>query len=90
MPACAIRYRLDGSGPATYLVDCEGEYRIYARGALGGAVSQAQLLGLLASRGCRWVPASGELPLPRREAPRPEEMVVPFVGAAAVEVTAPV
>jgi len=61
MPACAIRYRLDGPGPATYLIDCDGEYRLYARGSLGAAITRPQLLGELASRGCRWVPASGEV-----------------------------
>jgi hypothetical protein len=89
MPACAVRYRLDGSGPATYLVDCEGEYRIYTRGALGGAMSQPQLLGLLASSGCRWVPATGVLPVPRSDVPQADDLLVPYVGAGGVEATAP-
>ena len=63
MPACAIRYRLDGPGPAAFLVDCDGELRVYARGALGGIMPTSRLLALLAERGCRWVPASGAIEL---------------------------
>lgn len=63
MTSCTIRYRLDGPGPAAYLVECGDEYRIYARGVLGGTISATHLLGLVASRGSRWVPASGEIPL---------------------------
>lgn len=63
MPACAIRYRLDGPGPAAFLVDCDGEFHVYARGSLGGAMPTGRLLALLAERGCRWVPAAGEVVL---------------------------
>jgi len=59
--ACAIRYRLDGPGPAAFLVDCDGELRVYARGNLGGVMPRGQLLAHLAARGCRWVPASGSV-----------------------------
>ena len=63
MTACAIRYRLDGPGPATYLVDCDGQLRVYARGVLGGVMPASRLLAVLADRGCRWVPATGEIAL---------------------------
>jgi len=61
MPACAIRYRLDGSGPATYLVDCDGELRVYARGVLGGSMPRPRVSALLAEPGSRWVPATGDV-----------------------------
>jgi hypothetical protein len=63
MTACAIRYRLDGPGPAAFLVDCEGQLRVYARGVLGGIMPRTRLLALLAERGCRWVPTSGAIDL---------------------------
>lgn len=58
---CTIRFRLDGPGPAAFLVDCGGELRVYARGGLGGVMPRGRLLALLAERGCRWVPASGSV-----------------------------
>ena len=61
MTACAIRYRLDGPGPAAFLVECEGELRVYARGTLGGAMPQSRVAAFLAERGCRWIPAGGEI-----------------------------
>ena len=61
MTACAIRYRLDGPGPATFLVDCDGELSVYARGVLGGVMPASRVLATLADRGCRWVPASGQV-----------------------------
>ncbi len=67
MTACAIRYRLDGPGPATFLVDCDGELRVYARGLLGGVMPAGRVLATLADRGCRWVPASGTVLLDRGE-----------------------
>jgi hypothetical protein len=69
MTACAIHYRLDGPGPAAFLVDCEGQLRVYARGVLGGVMPRSSLLAVLADRGCQWVPASGavELDLPDDE-----------------------
>ena len=87
MPACTIRYRLDGPGPAAYLVDCDGQYHVYARGALGGAIPQPQLLGLLASRGCRWVPASGEILLKQPET-MAESLPPPTIDFAAGEMSA--
>ena len=88
MTACAIRYRLDGPGPATYLVDCEGQLRVYARGTLGGVMPASRLLAVLADRGCRWVPASGsvELAEPAEVAPERQEMpdhLLPAPGGAA-------
>jgi hypothetical protein len=63
MTACAIRYRLDGPGPAAFLVDCNGHLRVYARGVLGGVMPTSRLMALLAERGCRWVPDSGRVVL---------------------------
>ena len=59
MTACAIRYRLDGPGPATYLVDCDGQLRVYARGVLGVVMPASRLLAVLDDRGFLWVPVSG-------------------------------
>lgn len=61
MTACAIRYRLDGPGPATFLVDCDGVLRVYTRGELGGVMPAGRVLATVADRGCRWVPASGRV-----------------------------
>lgn len=65
--SCAIRYRLDASGPATFLVDCDddgdGELRVYARGELGASVPRPRVSALLAEPGSRWVPASGDIVL---------------------------
>ncbi len=63
MPACAIRYRLDGPGPATYLVECEGMYHLFTRGGLGAALPAHRLPLLLNSRAQHWVPASGDINL---------------------------
>ena len=89
MTACAIRYRLDGPGPAAFLVDCDGELRVYARGVLGGIMPHSRLLALLAERGCRWVPASGAIELelgdePDASSPEmpPHLAVDPALGAA--------
>jgi hypothetical protein len=92
MTACAIRYRLDGPGPAAFLVDCEGELRVYARGVLGGSMPRNRLLALLAERGCRWVPAGGSVevnlePLPARtEDARPfPTLVTPLFDTASID-----
>ncbi len=61
MPACAIRYRLEGPGPAALLVDCGGQLRIYTQGVLGGTMPRTRLLAILAERGCRWERAAGEV-----------------------------
>ncbi len=63
MTPCAIRYRLDGPGPATFLVECPGELRVYAKVALGAAVPRSRVLASLASRGVHWIPAAGEIEL---------------------------
>ena len=68
MTACAIRYRLDGAGPAAFLVECEGRFHFYTRGELGAAVATEQVRSLLANRFPRWVPAIGDLAL---DGPRP-------------------
>lgn len=94
MPACAIRYRLDGAGPAAYLVECEGRFHLYARGAVGAVVPPERLRGLLATPGPRWVPATGVLaldqplpdapsdPEPGRAAPPPTMATYPTFDAA--------
>ncbi len=69
MTACAIRYRLDSSGPATFLVDCDGQLRIFTRGSLGGVVPRSLLLALLADSGCRWVPGQGTVEVEATELP---------------------
>jgi len=74
MTACAIRYRLDGPGPAALLVDCEGQLRIYTQGVLGGTMPRARLLAILAERGCRWIPASGEVDV---DLPGETNLIVP-------------
>lgn len=76
MTACAIRYRLDGPGPATFLVDCDGVLRVYARGVLGGVMPAGRVLATVADRGCRWVPASGRVLLD------PEETVAEWLADA--------
>jgi len=77
MPACAIRYRLEGPGPAALLVDCGGQLHIYTQGVLGGTMPRSRLLAILAERGCRWVSAGGEvdvdLPADLRSTPRVAE-----------------
>ena len=72
MTACAIRYRLDGPGPAAFLVECDGELRVYARGALGAALPSERLLALLADRGSRWLPDSGSVEIPDPLLPTPD------------------
>lgn len=87
MTACAIRYRLEGPGPAAMLVDCGGQLRIYTRGVLGGTMPQSRLLAILAERGCRWVPASGTV-----DVDVPEEAVPPLLppsGRFGAEAAAP-
>ena len=79
MPACAIRYRLDGSGPVTYLVDCDGSYHLYTRGTLGEPLSAGQIAALRAGR--RWVPAVGELVVGR---PATDRFPLPMIPTSAV------
>lgn len=71
MPACAIRYRLEGPGPAALLVDCDGQLRIYTQGVLGGTMPRGRLLAILAERGCRWIPATGQVDVDFSEEARP-------------------
>jgi hypothetical protein len=81
---CAIRYRLDGPGPAAFIVECDGRYHLYTRGALGAALPDYSLTAMLGARGYRWVPASGDLimePDRRRSAPR-SEFPLPLVPTA--------
>ena len=59
--ACSIRYRLDAAGPAVYVVECDGRYHFYSRGALGNPLPVDELPALLAGRGGRWLPAMGDL-----------------------------
>ena len=66
MSHCAIRYRLDGPGPAAFIVECDGRYHMYTRGSLGAALPDHSLTAMLGARGYRWVPASGDLILERR------------------------
>jgi hypothetical protein len=71
MSACAIRYRLEGSGPSALLVDCDGQLRIYTQGVLGGTMPRGRLLAILAERGCRWIPATGQVDVDLSEEARP-------------------
>lgn len=61
MPACAVRYRLNSAGPLTLLVEYEGRFFIYTRGALGAALPPVRVAELLTGRGGRWVADAGEL-----------------------------
>lgn len=61
---CAIRYRFDGPGPASFIVQCGDELRVYCRGVLSGPISDRQVTAMLAGPRCRWVVASGELIVP--------------------------
>jgi hypothetical protein len=63
MTACEIRFRLDGPGPAAFLVECKGELRVYTRGTLGGVMPKSRVAAYLSERGCRWIPAGGEIEL---------------------------
>jgi hypothetical protein len=60
----AISYRFDGPGPASFIVRCGNELRVYCRGVLSGPISDTQVSAMLAGPHCRWVAASGELMLP--------------------------
>lgn len=60
---CAIRYRFDGPGPASFLVDHGGVLRVYCRGALSAPLSDGQVKAMLSDQKRRWVAVSGELVL---------------------------
>jgi len=77
MTSCAIRYRLDGPGPGAMLVDCGHGLRLVAREGLEGTMPQARLLAMLAERGLRWVPASGEVVVDEAHSPRPDSTASP-------------
>ncbi len=74
MTTCAIRYRLDGPGPAAFLIECDGQLRIYTRGVVGGVMAASRLLSVLAERGCRWMPAQGSVDLELETAATVEEV----------------
>ena len=92
MSTCAIRYRLDGPGPAAFIVECDGDYHLYTRGSLGAALPAHSLTAMIAASGYRWVPASGELIFePRRSVVRSEPaltMVPPTLSKAMPEAVA--
>ncbi len=61
MSICAIRYRFDGPGPASFLVEYAGILRVYCRGVLSAPLSDGQVKALLTDPKRHWVAASGEL-----------------------------
>ncbi len=61
MSTCAIRYRFDGPGPASFLVEHGGMLRVYCRGVLSAPLSDGTVRALLSDPTRRWVAASGEL-----------------------------
>lgn len=63
MISCAIRYRFDGPGPASFLVEHGGTLRIYRGGVLSAPLSDVQVTAMLTDRGRGWVPVSGEVVL---------------------------
>ena len=66
---CAIRYRFDGPGPASFLVEYAGKPRIYCRGLLSAPLSDGQVKALLTDPKRHWVAASGELVIETVDAP---------------------
>ena len=80
MSTCAIRYRLDGPGPAAFIVECEGRHYLYTRGSLGAALPEQSLTAMLATSGYRWVPATGVLILEHRRAGHRPEAPLPVVA----------
>jgi hypothetical protein len=77
---CAIRYRLDGPGPAAFIVECDGHNYLYTRGSLGAALPDQSLTAMLAASGYRWVPATGALILEQRRAGHRSEASLPLVA----------
>ena len=61
MSTCAIRYRFDGPGPASFLVEHGGMLRVYCRGVLSAPLTEGQVRTLLSDPKRHWVAASGEL-----------------------------
>lgn len=83
MSMCAIRYRLDGPGPAAFIVECDGRNYLYTRGSLGAALPDQSLTAMLAASGYRWVPATGALILEQRRGSARAEAPLPLVIAGA-------
>lgn len=81
MSMCAIRYRLDGPGPAAFIVECDGRNYLYTRGSLGAALPDQSLTAMLAASGYRWVPASGSLILEQRRTGLRPDVSFPLVAA---------
>jgi hypothetical protein len=80
---CAIRYRLDGPGPAAFIVECDGRNYLYTRGSLGAALPDQSLTAMLAASGYRWVPATGALILEQRRSGSRSETPLPLALAGA-------
>ncbi len=81
MSTCAIRYRLDGPGPAAFIVECDGRHYLYTRGSLGAALPDHSVMAMLGARGYRWVPATGDLILEQRRPGHKPEAPLPVVPA---------
>jgi hypothetical protein len=61
MPACAIRYRRNSSGPAAYLVEFNGRLHIYTNGVLGAALPESLTVTASVARDFGWVPVKDDL-----------------------------
>lgn len=59
MSTCAIRYRFDGPGPASFLVEDGGALRVYCRGTLSAPLTEGQVRVMLGDAKRRWVAATG-------------------------------
>lgn len=71
MTSCEIRYRLEGSGPSTLLVNCDGEVRMHTSDRIANHAHRSRLLALLAESELRWIPASGSVDI--EPEPRPNQ-----------------
>jgi hypothetical protein len=58
---CVIRYRFDGPGPASFLVEHGGMLRVYCRGVLSAPLSEDHVTALLSDPKRHWVAASGQV-----------------------------
>lgn len=61
MSTCAIRYRFDGPGPASFLVEHGGVLRVCCRGVLSAPLAEETVRAMLADERRRWVTATGEV-----------------------------
>ena len=61
MSTCAIRYRFDGPGPASFLVEHGGVARVCCRGVLSAPLTDGQVRAMLGDGHRRWVAATGEV-----------------------------